>query len=570
MKKITYIISLVILISAGVISMTARAVAETTNLISNYSVEDSTSTGIPTDWNKGGYGTNVRTLTYPVSGYNSSKAIKVDISSYTSGDAKWYFSDIPVTAGATYDFSDYYISNILSYVDIRFTLNDGSYKYGEIATAEANPDTTFKKVSAQFVAPANAVSVTIFHLINNVGYLIMDEFSISKVEEIVPEPPVDTTNLISNPDFEQAGSNGAPLSWSKGGYGTNSRTLSYPVTSSDGSKAVMTKITSYTSGDAKWYFTPVTVPAGDYTYSDNYKSDINSIITVQYQNSDNSYTYKDIAWLTPASTFATSSVTFSVPVGTKNITIFHLIEEVGTLTIDNVALREKQDTTATTTDDIFSTGAITFRFDDGWLSTYENAVPKLAEAGFTGTFYIVSQRLLEDGYSGFINHEQLTDLYNQGFEIGAHTRTHPYLTELSPEEQEAEIRGSKEDLLALGITEVNSFSYPFGEYTDATVQLVKDTGFTNAVSVTNGYNTESVDKFLIKRKSVVVTTKVADIKTMIDTALKNKTWLILELHEINNSGNTYSMTQNNFDQVVDYAVAKGIRAVTVSEGVKSL
>lgn len=563
MKKIIYTFCLTIFISVGILTVAGNILFAAENLVPNYSVEDSNATSTPTDWKKGGYGINQRTLTYPVSGYNSDKAVRVDITTHESGDAKWYFSDIPVSQGEVYTFSDYYISDITSYVDVRYTLADGSYKYGWVATVGPNPDSTFKKISAQFTVPESAVSVTIFHVINQVGYLTTDEFSITKVEEGNPGP-IDETNLVSNPDMELAGSSGMPLEWKKGGYGANTRVLSYPMTGIDNSKAVITKITDYTSGDAKWHFTPISVTAGNYTYSDSYRSNIQSVLTVQFQNNDNSYSYKDIAVLPEASEFTNTSVSFTVPTGVKNITVFHLIEGIGTLTIDNVALRAEE----TTSSGIFETGAVTFRFDDGWLSAYNNALPKLNEAGFKGVFYIVSQRFLEDGYSGFINHEQLLEIYDQGHEIGAHTRTHPHLTDLSAVEQENEIRGSREDLLALGIPEVNSFSYPFGNYTNSIVQMVKDAGYSSAVSVLNGYVNETADRFLLKRKSVVVTTTVAEIKAMIDEAMRSKTWVILELHEINNSGNTYSMTKGNFDQIVDYAVAKGIRVVTVSEGVE--
>src|SRR4051812_38294002 len=62
-------------------------------------------------------------------------------------------------------------------------------------------------------------------------------------------------NLIVNPSFETAGSTGLPANWLKGGYGTNTRTPTYPATpSQDGAVAARVSITSYSSGDAKWYF----------------------------------------------------------------------------------------------------------------------------------------------------------------------------------------------------------------------------------------------------------------------------------------------------------------------------
>lgn len=128
------------------ITLKANLLYETqNNLISNPSVEDSTLSNIPQRWFKGGYGVNTRTFTYPVSGVGGGKAIKVDIQSYTSGDAKWYFEDIPVTAGKKYNFSDYYISNLPSTIDVRYKMNDGTYKYFDISHVGANTGPDLKK-----------------------------------------------------------------------------------------------------------------------------------------------------------------------------------------------------------------------------------------------------------------------------------------------------------------------------------------------------------------------------------------------------------------------------------------
>ena len=47
-------------------------------------------------------------------------------------------------------------------------------------------------------------------------------------------------------------------------------------------------------------------------------------------------------------------------------------------------------------------------------------------------------------------------------DVGSHTRTHPLLKELPPDEQWTEIDGSRRELEALLATRVHAFSYPFG------------------------------------------------------------------------------------------------------------
>ena len=69
--------------------------------------------------------------------------------------------------------------------------------------------------------------------------------------------------------------------------------------------------------------------------------------------------------------------------------------------------------------------------------------------------------------------------------IGAHTVTHPVLSQLSPEMQNEEITESKRQLAEIINAPVYGFSYPNGtdaDYTQATVELVRRAGFSYAYS----------------------------------------------------------------------------------------
>jgi len=73
---------------------------------------------------------------------------------------------------------------------------------------------------------------------------------------------------------------------------------------------------------------------------------------------------------------------------------------------------------------------------------------------------------------------QLTLLGGSDFlEGGAHTVNHPYLDQLSNEEQEKEIVVSKEQLAELTGKRVRYFAYPGGGYNKDTLQLLKAAGF---------------------------------------------------------------------------------------------
>jgi peptidoglycan/xylan/chitin deacetylase (PgdA/CDA1 family) len=65
-------------------------------------------------------------------------------------------------------------------------------------------------------------------------------------------------------------------------------------------------------------------------------------------------------------------------------------------------------------------------------------------------------------------------------ELGAHTRHHPMLPQLSCERQKEEIRSSKRDLEVLVGKKIAGFSYPNGRATVDAKRLVQELGFTYA------------------------------------------------------------------------------------------
>src|SRR5262245_38069653 len=112
---------------------TVASANEGPNLIANPSLESGTT--VPTSWQKSSWGTNTVTFSYPASpAADGSRAARIDITSYASGDAKWFFNDVPVTAGASYHFVDSYLSTVTTSVTARFKMTDGTYTYRTLAT----------------------------------------------------------------------------------------------------------------------------------------------------------------------------------------------------------------------------------------------------------------------------------------------------------------------------------------------------------------------------------------------------------------------------------------------------
>jgi peptidoglycan/xylan/chitin deacetylase (PgdA/CDA1 family) len=70
------------------------------------------------------------------------------------------------------------------------------------------------------------------------------------------------------------------------------------------------------------------------------------------------------------------------------------------------------------------------------------------------------------------------------FELGAHTRTHPYLSRQSLAGQREEIAGGREDLESRIGRSVRYFAYPGGDYDERTLSAVRESKFDAAFATT--------------------------------------------------------------------------------------
>jgi glycosyltransferase involved in cell wall biosynthesis len=104
---------------------------------------------------------------------------------------------------------------------------------------------------------------------------------------------------------------------------------------------------------------------------------------------------------------------------------------------------------------------------------------------------------------------QLRELARDGVTIGAHTRTHPALTQMTVEDARAEISESREDVhRALGIAPF-VFAYPFGDHDSRVVELVREAGYDLAVTCRAGHNLmAATDPLRLRRANVTRRTTI--------------------------------------------------------------
>ncbi len=531
--------------------------ADTENLIANPSLETASGAS-PENWLQSQWGNLQANFEYPVAGHSGDKAAKVTVSSYAEGDAKWYFDDVPVTVGAQYLFSDWSNASVDTLVVVRMHLSNGADQYLELGTVTgAN---SWQQYNATFIAPVGAVSATVFHLINKNGSLMVDDYSLTEVPPVVITP---TTNLIGNPYLETA-SGSLPLGWSHSNWGALSASFSYPILGHTGNAAKI-NISSYTNGDAKWIFSDVPVTVGNfYKFSNWSKASVNTEAVAKFHMSDGTDQYMSLGIITGTNAWKQFESSFVAPAGSVSVTVFHLIAKKGTLIVDDYSLLD------TGVAPKFSEGMVSFTFDDGYENIFTAGIPILDEAGIKSTQAIITKKFTDPLY---MTKAQVQELAENGHEISSHTRTHPNLTTLTKAKATTEIVGSKSDLAALGIT-ANSFMYPLGAYNDSIQAIVKNAGYAGARISDEGYNNSTSRSYQILSQNVNNDVSIETIKSWIDTAIANKTWVVLMFHQQaklpNTPENLYSNDPEILQQIVDYVQLKDVKTVTFGQGVSML
>lgn len=144
-------------------------------------------------------------------------------------------------------------------------------------------------------------------------------------------------------------------------------------------------------------------------------------------------------------------------------------------------------------------------FDDGYIGLLNNAMPIMKVYGFTATVYICTDYIgksndwnFKDKQKRFhLNIEELHVLCNAGWEIGSHGVSHRSLLRLSDEEAIYELSFSKQ-MLEKEFGPITSYSYPYGDYNDYLMKIVKRF-YENAFLLTQGGVFLEVDSYRIHR-----------------------------------------------------------------------
>jgi peptidoglycan/xylan/chitin deacetylase (PgdA/CDA1 family) len=137
--------------------------------------------------------------------------------------------------------------------------------------------------------------------------------------------------------------------------------------------------------------------------------------------------------------------------------------------------------------------SVCITFDDGCDTDLIAAAPILREFGLHATFYLTAGFV---GTPGFLSAEQVRELDAQGFEIGCHSMTHPYLSDIWEPELKREIVDAKQKIEQILGHALDHFSCPGGRYDQRTLAMARQAGFktvANSEFHANSPNTSHYD-----------------------------------------------------------------------------
>jgi poly-beta-1,6-N-acetyl-D-glucosamine N-deacetylase len=136
--------------------------------------------------------------------------------------------------------------------------------------------------------------------------------------------------------------------------------------------------------------------------------------------------------------------------------------------------------------------------DDGYLSVYAEAFPRLRDAGLPFTVF-VSTDPVDRKFSGFMTWDQIREMRDNGVTIGAHTSTHLHMPANLLSRNRADLANSNARLKE-ELGEVPPlFAYPFGEASTEIQNLVRNAGYIAAFGQHSGPLDASSDPFYMPR-----------------------------------------------------------------------
>ena len=142
---------------------------------------------------------------------------------------------------------------------------------------------------------------------------------------------------------------------------------------------------------------------------------------------------------------------------------------------------------------------VVISFDDGYQSQSAAARRLLNRLGWPGVLNLLVKNV---GLKGGLARNEVRAMLRDGWEIDAHTLTHPDLTTIDASRLRREVAGSRRWLRHAFGAPVDFFAYPSGQYNPVVEAAVRAAGYMGATTTQPGEATRAADPYALPRVRV--------------------------------------------------------------------
>jgi peptidoglycan/xylan/chitin deacetylase (PgdA/CDA1 family) len=139
-------------------------------------------------------------------------------------------------------------------------------------------------------------------------------------------------------------------------------------------------------------------------------------------------------------------------------------------------------------------------FDDGCETDLIAAAPVLREFGHNATFFVTAGFLDTPGY---LTSSQLRELDAEGFEIGCHSMTHAYLSDIGESDLHREIVDAKARIEQIVGHKIDHFSCPGGRFNQRALDIARNAGFKTVANSEFHANTPATNLYELGRVAML-------------------------------------------------------------------
>lgn len=477
-------------------------------------------TGLQTGWSLSHAGDSVSHVAH-TNGYVSNDATTVSVDDYQTGDISLLTPQVSVDPGKTYLFKGYYTTDVSFSLIVRYVYRDGSDRSFLVQDYQAQKG-TWSTASHAFKSDNQVAEIQYIFRLANKGHLTVDGVYLEQRDNVYITPTVTAkSNTIPNSALATTDTS-EPDDWSM--YHSGDSQVSFVSSSDDHGPYLQTTVSDFKNGEAKWQYTAQPIrPNERYQFSAAYMSDAAGHVIAEYERPDGNREFITLDDLQPASQWTNVQYTFDIPDGATSLNVSFVLQNNGTLSSRNYSL-----VNITKPGELkWKRPLVSITFDDGWRSTYLNAVPILERYGYKTTFYINPSSIETPGFM------YADDLHNLGkqHEIAAHGYDHKDMSAISTDALDAQLKRGKDYLSSAGFT-ITDFAPPYGK-SDSEVEWFTRKYFTTSRSTTTGINTQqNLDAYNLKTLYLEFNTPPELVTRALNNAAASNGWLILVYHNV--------------------------------------